>query len=190
MTRFFLRLIYYQYIQYIYSIIYTLIYNTETQSSSIFGILVSLAGIISTPLGGFLIDYLTIIRSQNYRGHNYDRKLNNNVKLSKNILEIITLQTSLYIIIISNTFGCLLLCILYIIYNKILYLIIIFFGIFCIFLSAASMNIVIMLSVYEQYRAFAVGISMLGLHMFGDVPRLVCNMYVYMYVCMYKCMNV
>ena len=159
-------------------IIYTYI-HTETQSSSIFGILVSLAGIISTPLGGFLIDYLTIIRSQNYRGQNYggqnyDRKIKNyQTKLSKNILEIITLQTSLYIIIISNTFGCIILCILYIIYNKIIYLITIFLGIFCIFLSAASVNIVIMLSVHEQYRAFAVGISMLGLHMFGDVPRYV-----------------
>jgi MFS family permease len=139
-------------------------FNTETESSSAFGALVSVAGILSTPLGGYIIDRISSLRKFHYE------KMMNDGKISKKLSDLIELQSSLTLICLVNLTGSTLLCLAYVIYDRSLFLTDLFFGVFSLFLSSAGINLVIMLSVPESNRALAIGLSCLGLHLFGDVP--------------------
>ena len=140
-------------------------FETETESSSMFGLIVSIAGVLATPLGGFLADWVTSTRQKLF-----EKKLDGGSRLSKKVLEIIELQTNLGVISYVNTMGAILLCLAYFIHRKIFFLIDLFLGAFFILLSSTSINVAVMMSVPQKHRAFAFGMSNLGLHLFGDVP--------------------
>lgn len=138
-------------------------FDTETQSSAAFGVIVSLAGAVSTPLGGALSDWLAARSKASIESKN-------NLTLSKALSELVELQSALVVITVMNIIGATLLSLAYLLHPRGLFLTDLFFGVFFIFLSSASINLAVMLSVPERHRSMAMGLSCLGLHLFGDVP--------------------
>jgi MFS family permease len=185
-------------------------FNTETESSTIFGILVSIAGIIATPFGGILLDKLAArhMELSDSGKHDYKRAPTTNTggpvspidKIEREIRainnstnenddnddddddeEIIlptidadkeraTLHSALIVITMVSIFGGIFLCLDYLIYNKVLFIMMIGIGCFFIFMSYSGITMAIMLAVPVHNRAFAMGMSTLCIHVFGDVP--------------------
>lgn len=184
-------------------------FNTETESSTVFGIMVSIAGVIATPLGGIVLDKLAAsyidqknARLQDQRGNNGNggensatEKINREIQNitghmdNSNIQgtdeeddeEIVvptidtekeraTLHSALVVITLVSIVGGVFLCLDYLVYNKVLFTLMIGMGCFFIFMTYSGITMAIMLSVPMQNRAFAMGISTLCIHVFGDVP--------------------
>lgn len=195
-------------------------FDTEIQSSAVFGIIVAGAGMSGTPLGGLFIDYLNLIRNNVEQGRlhdevnhvehmsdlltspmpimTYDQQqqsslssqhnttedslLNNPNTNQRNndyqylnmnqikLMELLQLQSSLSIVTISVFIGGICFCISYFFFLKYLFLFNLFFAAFFIFFASAGISMSVMLSVPERQRPLAMGMSILGLHLCGDVP--------------------
>jgi MFS family permease len=192
-------------------------FNTETESSTVFGILVSIAGIIATPLGGIILDKLAA-------SYMHDRSSNNNngytraptsnatsptdkvsAKIEREIYEInndttdntdeddddeiilptidmskerATMHSALVVITLVSVAGAIFLCLDYFVHSKVLFIMMIGVGCFFIFMTYSGITMAIMLSVPLQNRAFAMGISTLCIHVFGDVPSPIITGYI------------
>lgn len=194
-------------------------FDSEASSSTIFGALVSLAGIIGTPLGGYCLDWLSskpqasatptfaeallmeydddeedvdVVSHEknqtddfgggsgrtNSKKGSKDNKDDNKWRLlgpkhsrskqPKN--DSLMLETSTKLITIATVLGSFCFCIIYFIDNKYFYFSVVFLGCMLTFFCNSGINFAILLSVPSQNRAFAVAMSSVCIHVFGDVP--------------------
>jgi hypothetical protein len=127
-------------------------FDSEVQSSTCFGAVVSVAGIIGFPLGGFILDYYSG-KSKNLRGHTH--------------LELIRATV---LMIWTSIFGAILFSSVYLVRSKALFLILLFFGCLAIFVCSSAIVIALMLSVPVENRAIAIAFCSIVIHMLGDVP--------------------
>jgi len=137
------------------------IFETESESSMIFGVLISIAGVIGTPLGGFVLDKM---QSTDHESNLLTRAPNNVITTNSHLAKIGEL------IYWSSLIGTILLCLLYFITSRGLYLAIVTIGCSCLFATTSAISLGIMLSVPIDSRSFAVGLSTVIIHLFGDVP--------------------
>lgn len=163
-------------------------FDVETAASSAFGILVSLAGIIATPLGGFLLDKLIsrriIIPTPSGKHETHPQ-----VDLEEEEIEEIIhspaaaatapgnfrnkkimLQTISQLSYWLNYFGSLFFCLTFYLTNEIAFLAFIGIGCACIFATSTAINMGTMLSVPTENQSFAIALTSLVGHIFGDVP--------------------
>mmetsp|Transcript_25762 Transcript_25762/g.43418 ORF Transcript_25762/g.43418 Transcript_25762/m.43418 type:complete len:542 (-) Transcript_25762:252-1877(-) len=127
-------------------------FDSEVQSSTCFGAVVSVAGILGFPLGGFILDYYSA-RSKSLRGHAH--------------LELIRANV---LMIWTSIVGALLFCSVYLVRSKVLFLILLFFGCLAIFICSSAIVIALLLSVPIENRAIAIAFCSIVIHMLGDVP--------------------
>ena len=136
-------------------------WNTETEASSIFGVVISVAGLVGTPLGGWLVDY-------------YDEKLKRQIHQYNEKDGLSTAKAPVRAAAIITTFfslvGLGLMFILYFIENKWLYMIDLCLGCTFLFSTTTGINLLIMFSVPEVNRPFAVALNSVCIHALGDVP--------------------
>jgi MFS transporter, Spinster family, sphingosine-1-phosphate transporter len=127
-------------------------FDSEVQSSTCFGAVVSVAGIVGFPLGGFILDYFST-KSKALRGHTH--------------LELIRATV---LMIWTSIFGSILFSSVYFVRSRVLFLILLFFGCLAIFVCSSAIVIAIMLSVPVENRAIAIAFCSIVIHMLGDVP--------------------
>ena len=168
-------------------------FNKESQASTLFGILISLAGVISTPLGGILLDKILergrrrhaaeveadaeIRRQQlaplvaNSDGEHVDGDIDDFADREEHPVVVRSQLGRLSLFVAySSLIGSLLLCTLYFIENAGLYLFVISVGSGFIFMCNSAINMGVMLSVPVRHRSFAIALNVVFLHGFGDVP--------------------
>ena len=149
------------------------IFETESESSTMFGVLISIAGIIGTPLGGILTDYVTTKRDSTIHGDSVQdgssssSSSGSGTTSSKNN---ICLQNISELIYWSSFVGTILLCLLYFITSKALYLLVVTVGCAFLFLTTSAIAMGTMLTVPKDSRAFSLGVNTVCIHLFGDVP--------------------
>jgi MFS transporter, Spinster family, sphingosine-1-phosphate transporter len=130
-------------------------FNTETEASTFFGVVISLAGILGTPMGGILLDKL------------------NKMQLAPGEEEVppeTQLGSALAVIAGCSCCGCILMCMLYEVYDKWLWMIVVMFGCAVTFATSSGVNIAAMKSVDPMHRSFAIAFLTVVMHAFGDVP--------------------
>lgn len=145
-------------------------FDSETAASSTFGSVVCLAGILGTPLGGFLLDYrLNGAKSKEKTSSATDdasalesavvtdvsMRSNGGVDDSPTVSPH-TLQCVTEIATIGTLIGAVFLCSVYMIYNRVLYLFLVTLGCLLIFLCSPSVNIGIMMSVPDENRCLKI----------------------------------
>lgn len=127
-------------------------FDSEVHSSTCFGALVSVAGIIGFPLGGFILDYFSA-QSKSIRGHTH--------------LELIRATV---LMIWTSIIGSILFSAVYFVRSLPLFLTLLFFGCLAIFVCSSAIVIAILLSVPVENRAIAIAFCSIVIHMLGDVP--------------------
>lgn len=141
-------------------------FNSETEASSIFGALVCFAGLVCTPLGGWLLDRLT---AQDKRRSSDDLVISVWGSTQEEV-DLRAKRVALLMISIENFGGAALLCLVFFVTDKNLFLAMICVGCGSLFLSFSGISMALMLSIPVQHRSFGIAISSLCLHAFGDVP--------------------
>lgn len=127
-------------------------FDSEVQSSTCFGAVVSVAGIIGFPLGGFILDFYSA-KSKDQRGHSH--------------LELIRANV---LMIWTSIIGSILFSAVYLVRSKFWFLTLLFFGCLAIFVCSSAIVIALMLSVPVENRAIAIAFCSIVIHMLGDVP--------------------
>jgi Na+/glutamate symporter len=148
-------------------------FDSETAASSTFGSVVCLAGIIGTPLGGFLIDCYTAeglkedLSSKEYKDHDekgdgYKAEAQELVDITSGVNFIqkrkerraneIILRGVTMVITISTFFGALFLCSVYKVADRALFLFLVTLGCMLVFLCNPGVNIALMTAVPEENR--------------------------------------
>ena len=176
-------------------------FKSETEASVTFGIIVCLAGIIGTPLGGIILDKITAYKRHHNAAINNksvifgsfsgksahgayeplvnrinddadDADLISNDKGMKYISEtdLEVLHSDTQIMTVASFIGFISMTIVYFTHSKVFFLMIVFTGMLFIFLATSGINLGIMLSVPLQNRSFAIALSSVLIHLFGDVP--------------------
>lgn len=152
-------------------------YNTETESSSIFGIIISIGGIVGTLSGGYLLDRaIAAETAKAKRARDRD-----SVEMSLDELavlrqtdekdqKVIQMKAASYLIAFSNSLGALFMWSIYFIRDKTLYMTTICIGCALIFFATPGISIVAMNAVKTENRAFAMAMMSVVLHGLGDVP--------------------
>jgi MFS family permease len=164
-------------------------YDTESEASTMFGVLISLAGIFGVPLGGWYIDFFSkrrgLLPDKNENDSTKDnsgkaenggvvaeemddqeRLLNNLDDKSKHtILDIILGQ-----LVWASIVAIFLLSILYIVYNKGLYLFLIVCGCFMLFFTFTGIYMAVMVAIPVENRPFGMAFCAIVSHVIGDVP--------------------
>jgi len=136
-------------------------WDTETEASSIFGVIISVAGLVGTPLGGWLIDHCDKRLKRD--------ALENNQKDAISVAKA-PVRAAAIITVIFSMLGFCLMFILYFIDNKWLYMIVLCCGCCFLFTTTTGINLLVMLSVPEINRPFAVALNSVIIHALGDVP--------------------
>ena len=152
-------------------------YNTETESSSIFGIIISIGGIVGTLSGGYLLDKaIAAETAKAKRARDRD-----SVEMSLDELailrqsddkeqKVIQMKAASYLIAASNSLGALFMWSVYFIHDKTLYMTVICIGCALIFFATPGISIVAMNAVNTENRPFAMAMMSVVLHGLGDVP--------------------
>jgi MFS family permease len=118
---------------------------------------------VGTPLGGYLMDkYCTVstTRTSTDGQHHY-----NNTK-------ILILNAA------SSGLGCILLCMIYFIQDKAIYILLITLGATVIFMAMSGANMAVMMAVPIAHRSFAIALCSIIIHTFGDVPSPIITGYI------------
>ena len=136
-------------------------WDTETEASSIFGVVISVAGLVGTPLGGWLIDRYDVRLKRQALENNQKE----GISTAKAPVRAAAMITTLFSIL-----GLCLMFILYFIDNKALYMIDLCLGCTCLFTTTTGINFLIMFSVPEVNRPFAIAMNSVFIHALGDVP--------------------
>lgn len=137
-------------------------FQSESESSTFFGILISIAGIVGTPLGGAILD--GIAPPGGSEEEVADNSSAMNTRHWKSMISICEL------IYWCSFVGTIVLCLLYFVREKVAYLTLVTLGCTIIFMTISGINMATMLSVPLDRRSFAVGLSTVCVHLFGDVP--------------------
>lgn len=175
-------------------------FDKESQASTVFGVLISISGLIATPLGGMILDSLikkkksveesstSLVSSADADGDGYGNGLGeedekneyNTIALLESSSSVLGKQrrheiSSLTILVVSCTvMGLLFLSLTFTVYNIVLYLFMVCIGCASLFLTFSAINMGFMLSVPAENRSFAIAIMNVLIHMFGDVSGLFC----------------
>jgi len=168
-------------------------FDSESEASTMFGIYVSLAGVLGTPIGGYIVDQLAKPymqpdnNSTNSNDNSNDNSNNNNNSNSANnnndknnsnntLTHIVGKNIFLFlsqiflVIAWGSLLGTFLLCIVYLVYDKNAYLALITIGCLFIFLTNVGIYMGFMISVPLIHRSFAVAFGAIIGHVLGDVP--------------------
>ncbi|OQR81613.1 Major Facilitator Superfamily (MFS) [Thraustotheca clavata] len=122
----------------------------ESIASTVFGALVVVAGLIGSPCGGYAIDLLCRSDPNN--------KLYRMQRSALFMFAVMTLGVA--ILFVSLAFMN----------NKIVFFLLLFLGLLFIFSTQTATTIVVLMSVSNSQRGYAMGLYTLLLHLFGDVP--------------------
>jgi len=172
-------------------------FDKESQASTVFGVLISVSGLIATPLGGMILDALIKKKKKSVEesrtslisaaaagedggGHalveEEEEDEYNTIEMpSAESSSILRMQRrheidSLTKLIVSCTIvGLLLISLTYTVYNIVLYLLMVCVGCAFLFLTFSAINMGFMLSVPTDNRSFAIAMMNVLIHMFGDV---------------------
>ena len=132
-------------------------FDSETAASSTFGIVVCLAGVVGTPLGGLLLDFC--VRKNESKSKGSDAVHESAALTStdddvavRNTETKETLQWVTKIITVGTFMGCLFLCAVYAVHNRILFLLMVTMGCLLVFLCNPCVNIGIMMAIPEKNR--------------------------------------
>jgi MFS transporter, Spinster family, sphingosine-1-phosphate transporter len=140
-------------------------YNTESAASTIFGIIVSIAGIIATPLGGWIVDILQGISTdqqrQSYQTISTENKIIQSLKSLENVCAFMYWMSLISTLLFSLAFYS---------PNRITFLSLMGFAAAVNFSTNASVTFGQLESVSFKYRSFSLAIGSLIGHVFGDVP--------------------
>jgi len=128
-------------------------FNSETSASAAFGVTVSIAGMLGTPLGGLMLDRLT-------KSSKLIHDSNPHVTLRTATLQIFCLS-------ICGLFFLLLVCITK---QKIVFLTLLCLGSAFCFSTSTGISIGVMETVPSLHRSFAIAMLTVCIHLFGDVP--------------------
>lgn len=160
-------------------------FDTETEASTVFGIIISIAGMIATPFGGVMVDYFlsrpaddvstappTHLNHPNEpptdsHGHIVAEDLMNSSDPRHNSLALYRLSIFIAVFTVIGTF---LLCICIVIDNRGAFLFVLGVGSGVVLTVNPAMNMAVMLAVPSTYRSFAIAMNIVCLHAFGDVP--------------------
>lgn len=160
-------------------------FDTETEASTVFGIIISIAGMIATPFGGVMVDYFlsrpaddvstvppTHLNHPNEppvdsHGHIVAEDLMNSSDPRHNSLALYRLSIFIAAFTVVGTF---LLCICILIDNRGAFLFVLGVGSGVVLTVNPAMNMAVMLAVPSTYRSFAIAMNIVCLHAFGDVP--------------------
>lgn len=157
-------------------------FGSESEASTLFGAIVSLAGIVGTPAGGFLLDKMTRNASEN--GRHLASNIVNSEKIripsidgadetdddgNKEDIQR-SLQASTKLMTIACSIGAAMLCLCYPVSSKGLFLFMVAIGCTSTFSCTSATNMAIMKSVPHGQRAFAMAMTSVCIHAFGDVP--------------------
>eukprot|EP00916_Digyalum_oweni_P019951 GHVL01033379.1.p1 GENE.GHVL01033379.1~~GHVL01033379.1.p1 ORF type:complete len:352 (-),score=29.66 GHVL01033379.1:703-1758(-) len=123
------------------------VFCTEKVASINFGLLVSLAGLIGTPLGGIMLDFISTKQPN-------------------------MIVSCFYQLSICGFFGAIVIFIAawFSTASKFFFIAALCFGLTILFSLQGPMNLVIMYCVPQSYRPLAISLNSTGLHLFGDVP--------------------
>lgn len=121
-------------------------FASESSASSVFGVALSFAGMVGTPLGGILVD----------RRHFHSEEAK---------LAYLLRQSTIF-----ATLGCFCTSLSCFLYQRELFLLFLVLGALLLFVCTASINMVTMLSVPPANRSFAIALCTLTIHALGDVP--------------------
>ena len=125
-------------------------FNTETSAALVFGGIISIAGVIGTPIGGYVlkkIDHGEQDPPNLLKMSNSFKQLNKQVFVGFILLLPMTFTNSTTIFVVSMLLGCI-----------------------CLFTATVFFNLGAMLCVPKENRSFAIGLLTFGLHAMGDVP--------------------
>jgi MFS transporter, Spinster family, sphingosine-1-phosphate transporter len=150
-------------------------YDTETQSSSIFGIVISIGGIIGTLSGGYFLDKAIARETAKAKRARDSVELSLDGLAALNAKEakeskVIEMREACNLIAISNSLGALCMWSVYFIYDKTLFMTMICIGCSLIFFATPGISIAAMNAVKNENRAFAMAMMSVILHGLGDVP--------------------
>lgn len=169
--------------------------NTESDASTLFGIVVSVSGMIATPLGGVLLDHLL----SDHRSRAAEVNDQRSSSVIEEILEELDeqqlaplvanetqdrptrdciysektnkhLQIICIYICIFTAVGGTLLAMIYFSYSKGLYLFLVAAGCIFIFMTNSAIMMGVMLAVPFSSQSFGIAVNNVCLHGFGDVP--------------------
>mmetsp|Transcript_16100 Transcript_16100/g.49204 ORF Transcript_16100/g.49204 Transcript_16100/m.49204 type:complete len:614 (-) Transcript_16100:327-2168(-) len=146
-------------------------FDDEQGASFTFGALVSVAGIIGTPLGGFLLDWgkAYIERAENrFYAPLAGGDVDGAIRTADTPLSVRSM--SLAQVLALNTVGAaVIFCVVYET-NKAVFLSVLGIGITALMAPTAGMNLSVLESVPPENRSLAIGMATLIMHAFGDVP--------------------
>ncbi|OQR80602.1 Major Facilitator Superfamily (MFS) [Achlya hypogyna] len=126
---------------------------SESIASTAFGGIVVLAGLIGSPISGLVLDKVC-------RGHDGDRFF----RLHRAALQMfVSIAVGVALLLVS----------LAVMNSKILFLGLVFLGFLGVFATQTVTSIVVMSSVTDAQRGYAMGLSTFIQHLFGDVPAAV-----------------
>ncbi|EQC29347.1 hypothetical protein SDRG_12811, partial [Saprolegnia diclina VS20] len=126
---------------------------SESIASTAFGGIVVLAGLIGSPLSGYILDKVV-------RGHEGDRFF----RLHRAAFQMfVSIATGVALLLVSLGFMS----------SKFVFLGLVFLGFLFVFATQTVTTIVIMMSVSDAQRGYAMGLSTFIQHLFGDVPAAV-----------------
>jgi MFS family permease len=150
-------------------------FDLESQASSMFGILISVAGVVGVPFGGYCLDSLTRQRitsssSSSSTTNNNDHGEGNDPTRSAPVNEKMVMEVAGCWSYWANYFGVLLFCCLYFVQDKTAFLTVITLAAFAVFSSSTCLNMATMISVPVRHQSFAIAFACLIGHLFGDVP--------------------
>ena len=157
-------------------------YDTEAQSSTVFGILISIAGIVGTPVGGLVLDWCLALAPITKQIDDVASNASYGTEPDVDIIETkvdsiddpkkkaLALHQIFILNYWSTLAGVLLLALTYFVYSQGLYLTIITIGCCIIFFTYPAINLSVMLSVNHVNRSLAIALVCIIGHVFGDVP--------------------
>ena len=134
-------------------------FDSETAASSTFGIVVCLAGVVGTPLGGLLLDFCVRKKESESKGSDAAQESaalttsDDDDVAVRNTETKDTLQWVTKIITVGTFMGCMFLCAVYAIHNRILFLLMVTTGCLLVFLCNPCVNIGIMMAIPEKNRS-------------------------------------
>jgi predicted MFS family arabinose efflux permease len=165
-------------------------FDSETESSTIFGILISISGIVGTPFGGKILDYIVAkgrVSESESDGDGRDSKallggqkelrsdapvIENTSSVSDHVLaeHVSQLPEILKALAMVSFSGACIMCTVTFMRNKAAFLILIFLGCAILFATSAGINVAVMKSVNPEHKAFAIAFGTVAMHVLGDVP--------------------
>lgn len=159
-------------------------FETETEASTTFGVLVSVAGVIGSLGGGLILDARAKHSAREYAEQRavetgalsiVDQE-DAGVAVEVGLGSIELVINSLYLkqacamVWVCSVCGSLCLWSAFVLYDKVAFLLVVGLGCTFIFFTTPGINLAIMQAVSQKNRSFAIAICNLLIHALGDVP--------------------